>query len=276
MDSILARCIKRCLGSNLSEQWWRQSRLTELHHCSTQGFILGYQRTDTNTALGVSLRHRINQHHILLDTLQVARRDIWRAGIDKFAIDLVREEEQVVLLYKIANTIHLLACVEVARRVIRVTNQDTACALIYQLLELLYRRQGKAIFDSRCYRANYRTCRYGKCHIIGIRRLRNDNLVTRIETRHKGEQHRLRASRSYDNIIGREFYLVLVVVAHQLLAQRKESITRTILQNLTVDIADSIECYLWSLDIGLTDIEMIDLCATLFSLFGKRSESANW
>ena len=153
--------------------------------------VLRDERTDADTALRVTLRDRVDQDDILLDALEVARRDIGRARVDKLAIDLVREEEEVVLLYQIADALHLAARVEVTRRVVGVADQDTARAGVDQLLEFRHIGQGKALVDGRDHGANRRSGRDGEGHVVGVSRLGHDDLITRVEARHEGEEHRL-------------------------------------------------------------------------------------
>ena len=180
--------------------------------------VLGNQSTDADAALRVTLRHRVDKYHILLNTLQVAGRDIGRARIDKLSIDLIREEEQIVLLHQIADAVHLLAGIEVARRIVGITDQNTACTLVDKLLKLLNLGQRETLLDRGRDGADNGSCRDSKGHIVGVGGFGDNDLVTRVKARHKGKQHGLRASRGDDNIVCREFYLILVVVANQLLS----------------------------------------------------------
>ena len=237
--------------------------------------VLRNERSDADTALRVTLRHRVNQHHILLDTLQMARRDIGRARVDKLAIDLVREEEQIVLLDQIADAVHLLARIEVARRVVRVTDQNSARALVDKLLELLDLGQREALLDRGRDGADDCSGRDCEGHIVGVGRLGNDDLIAWIEARHKGKQHGLRASRSDDDVVGREFYLILVVVANKLLAQRQKSVAGAILQQFAVDFRERIQTLLRRGQVGLTDIEVVDFHSTTFGRIGQRHQLAD-
>ena len=137
MYRILSRSINRRLGYNLADKWRAQTSLAEFHHCIPHLAIFGNERSDAYSALRITLRHRVNQHNILLDTLQVACRDIGRAGIDKLAIDLIGEEKQIILLDQIAYAIHLLTSIKIARRVIGITDKDSSRAFVNQGFKLL-------------------------------------------------------------------------------------------------------------------------------------------
>ena len=81
------------LGSNLSDQRGTQTSLTELHNSVTYLFVLGNQRTDTDSTFRITFRNGVNQNHIILDAFQMAGRNIGRTGIDKFAIYFIGEKE---------------------------------------------------------------------------------------------------------------------------------------------------------------------------------------
>ena len=111
--------------------------------------------------------------------------DVWGTRIDKLAIHFVGEEEKVVLLHEVAYLIHLATGIQITGRIIGITNQDSAGAVVYQLLELLHFRQREPLFYGRRNRTDFSAGGNGKRHIVGISRLRHDNLVTRIKTGHK-------------------------------------------------------------------------------------------
>ena len=98
--------------------------------------------------------------------------------------------------------------------------------------------------------------RDGKRHVIGISRFGHDNLVTRIEACHEREQHRFRTAGCNDYVIGCELGVVLIVIPHQLLAIAAVACTGTVLQYLTVNIADGVNRDLRRRQVGLSDIEV--------------------
>ena len=143
--------------SNLTDQRRTQTRLAELHDSISHFLILGNQRTDTDTAFGITLGHRVYQYHILFNAFQVTGRDIRRTGIDKLAVHFIREQVKIILLHHVTNLVHLAAGIQIAGRIIRVTDQNSFCAFIYQLLELLHFRQGEPFLDGSRHRADHDT-----------------------------------------------------------------------------------------------------------------------
>ena len=143
------------------------------------------------------------------------RRNVRRAGVDELAVDLVGKQVEVIFLYQIAYLVHLLLGIEVARRVVRVADEDGLRVFVNQLLELLHLRQAETFFDGRGDRTDYRSRRDGEGHIVRIGRFRDYYLVARIKTAHEGEKHRLATTCRDDDLIGMELDLVALVIAHQ-------------------------------------------------------------
>ena len=191
----------------------------------------------------------------------MAGRDIGRARVDEFAVNLVREEEQIVLLHQIADLIHLLAGVEIPRRVVGVADQDAARAFVDELLELLDGRQRESLLDRREHGADHGARRDGEGHVVGVGGLRNDDLVARIQARHEGEQHGLRAARGDDDVVGVQANLVLLVVARELLAQGAVAVAGAVLQNRAVDPLQGVEPHPGRGQVGLSDVQVVYLRA---------------
>ena len=148
----------------------------------------------------------------------MASRNVGRARIDIFTIDLVGEEIQIVFLHQVAYLVHLATCIEITRRVVGVTDHDSPCALIDQLLELLHLWQRESLLDGGGDGTNLSTRRDGKSHIVGIGRLWHDDLVAWIQTTEKGKEHSLTTTRGDDDIFCSDVDIVFRVVVHQFFA----------------------------------------------------------
>ena len=204
----------------------------------------------------------------------MARADIRRTGVDIFAIDLVGEEVKVVLLHEVAYLVHLAAGVEIARGVVGIADHDGTCAVVDELLKLLHLWQREAFLYSSSYGTYARARGDGKRHVVGVGWLGDDNLVARVKTRHKGEEHRLASSRGDDDVVGIDIDVVTTVIAHELLTVALDTLGRRIFKNVAVDTLQGIESNLWCGQIGLADVEVIDLRPTLLCSGSKRCELA--
>ncbi len=80
--------------------------------------MLGNQRTYAYSTFVISLRHRINEHYLLLNVGQMECRDIRSSRVAELAIHLIGEQEQVVFLDQIPYLKHLFHRIEIAGGVV--------------------------------------------------------------------------------------------------------------------------------------------------------------
>ena len=170
----------------------------------------------------------------------MAGRNIRLLGIYELTVYLVRKEIQIVLFHQIADLIHLATGIKISGRVIRIADKDGTGLFGNLLLELLDRRQTESVINRRLHRLHHSTATDCKRHIIGIRRIRNDNLIARIQAGHISEHYRLRTTCSNDYLIRREIDTVMGIIAYHLGTQRLISLRRTILKHPAVKITDSL------------------------------------
>ena len=262
----------RGLRDELADQRRREPRLAELHHGLPDLPVLRDQRADADAALGVALRHGVDQDRVLLDSLQVHRGDVRRTRVDEFAVHLVGEEVQGVFLHEVPDPVHLLLGVQVARRVVGVADQDRLRALVDQFLEFLDLRQAEALLDRRHDRADHGARGHGERHVVGVRRLRDDDFVARVQAAQEGEEYRLAAAARDDDFVRREFDLVAVIVADQRLPQRAVALRRAVFQRLAVDVLQHVQRLLRRRQVRLTDVQLVDLDPALLRRIRQRRQ----
>ena len=151
-------------------------------------------------------------------------RNVWRASVAKFAVNLVGKEVEIVFFYQIANLVHLLARVEVARRIIGIADENAFGFGRYQFFELRHRRQRKTLLDGRNNGFHHGTRSNGKRRVVGVGRLWHNDFVAGVEATHKRKLHRLRAASRYDDIIDADIDIEAAVVVQHLHAQTFEAV----------------------------------------------------
>ena len=123
--------------------------------------------------------------------------------------------------------------------------------------------------------ADDRPGRDGEGHVVGVGRFGNDDLVTGVEARHEGEEHRLGAPGRDDDLVGRELDLVLLVVRHELFAQRAVAVAGAVFEHLAVDVLQGLESHLGGRQVGLSDVQVVDFRTACRGGFGQRHEFAD-
>ncbi len=67
-----------------------------------------------------------------------------------------------------------------------------------------------------------------------------------------------------------------MVVFTEFFAERRESGRGAVFEHLTVDVFQHFESGRRGGDVGLSDVEMVDLYASGLGVAGKRGEAADW
>ena len=261
LAGVLFRALDGGFGDDLADERRRQARLAELHYRFAHALVLRDEGADTDAALGIPLGHGVDEHDILLDSLQVHGGDIGRTGIDELAVNLVREQIQVVFLDQVADPVHFPLGVQIARGIVGVADEDSLRPFVNQFLELLDLGQAEAFLDGRDDRADHRSRGDGEGHIVRVRRLRDDDFVARIQAAQESEKDRLATAGGDDDIIGRELDLVAVVVLHKCLTQRAIALRRAILQRGPVDMLERLQRLRRRGQVRLADVQLVDLHA---------------
>ena len=166
--------------------------------------MLGNQRTYAYSTFVISLRHRVDEHNLLLDVGQMECRDVRSPRVAELAIHFIGEEEQVVFLDQIPYLKHLFHRIEIARGVVGVAYKDALGLGSYQLLKFFNRRQCKSFVDARRHSDNLSAGRNCKRHVVGI-----------------GKKHSLGTACSDDYVVDFNINVISSVILLQLFTQRQ-------------------------------------------------------
>ena len=256
------------LGYDLAHKGRREPGLAEFHHGLADGFVPGDKAADADAALGVALGHGIDKDDIVVYVLQVEGGDIGLLGVDELAIDFVGEKIEIVFLDQVAYLQHFLAGVEVARGVVGVADEDGFGARGDLLLKFLYRREAEAVVDGGGHGLDDRAAADGEGHVVGVGGVGDYDFITGVEAGHVGEHHGFGASGGDDDIVRAEVDAVGGIVGDHLGPERQVALGGTVLEDVSVHVADRLDGALRGLDVGLADVQVIDVDAVSFGRFG--------
>ena len=183
--------------------------------------------------------------------------NIRHSGVYEFPVNLVAEEEEPVLLHYVAQALHLLSGVEVARRVVGVADEYGLGARGDLRLELLHGRKTETVLDSGLHALDYGSHGNRKGHIVGVERVGDYDFVARIEAGQEGEEYGFGTSGGDDDLIRGEVDAVFGVVLDHLRAQGEVAVGRAVLQNLPVHVLEGLQGAVRSLDVRLAYVEMV-------------------
>ena len=198
--------------------------------------------------------------------------------VAELAIHLVGKEEQVVLLDQSCNFQQLLVRIEITRGVVGVADHNGLGARRDDLLKVLDWRQCKACLDVARYGDNLGVAKLGEGVVVGVIGFGYDNLVAWVEA--DGESHLkgLAAAGGDEHLVGCHVDTVAVVVVAKGAAIAEDACRVAVFQNtfavrqFTGLFGQSGQGSFGGLDVGLADIEMVHVDATLFGGVRERDE----
>ena len=162
--------------------------------------------------------------------------------------------------------------VEVTCRVVRVADHDGLCLRGDDLLELLDGRKGEAVLNSGHDGLHSHAAGDGETVVVGVERFGDDDFVARVEAAVESEQDGLRTARGHDDFIGGEVDVDAFVVLDQLFAAAEDTGGVAVGNHLLVKLLDSLAGAFGCLDVGLPDVEVIDVDTSFLGFVRKWDE----
>ena len=156
--------------------------------------------------------------------------------------------------------LQLLLAVDVAGGVVRAVQQDCPCLAGDLLLDHAERRKGEVVLQRACDGNDAHVGHSGKGVHVRVIGLGNNDFVTWVAEGHQGKENSLRAAGGDQDIVhGDVNSNAVVVVLHDGLSECKVSVALAVGKNVIGIVADGFDCFPGTLDIGLADIQVIDL-----------------
>ena len=160
--------------------------------------------------------------------------------------------------------LHFFPAVEVSRRIIGITNDNTPGTRRDEFFKLSNRGQGEAILDMGGERHDLYIGGHCKSVVVGIKRFGDDDFITCVETAHKAEEDGFGPAGGNDDLLvvyvdaqipvpGRQFAPIAFIAG-----------AVAIFKDLEVEIPHGVEGHFWGFDVRLADVEMIYFDAFLF------------
>ena len=156
-----------------------------------------------------------------------------------------------------------------------VGDQNGTCILGDQTLDPLAVSIAIALLRAGWQRTDPSAGRMYESRIVRIIGLGNDNLCIGIENAQAGQKERLTAACCDQNIVRIQFDTQFVIVIPHSVDQKRHTGRLCVGKSAPVEAADSIIICLGSLQIRLTDIQMVDGLSVFFRLHRHRVEFAH-
>ena len=194
------------------------------------------------------------------------------AIVAELAIHFVGEEEEVVLFGDLTQLEDLLLGVEVAGGVVGVADHDGLGLRGNHLLEILDGGEREAVLNRGDDRFHHHAAHRGKGVVVGVEGFRDDDFIAGIHTAVEGEKEAFAATGGDDDLIGGDLNTHAVVVFHQFLAVAEIAGGVAVGNHRNIGVTHGVAGTFRGLDVGLTDVQMINVNAATFGSIGEGDE----
>ena len=261
---------------DLVERRDRKSCLAVFHRVVHELLILGDQAADTRAAGGKALGDRVDDDDVVTRPVgKLAKRLELLPAVDEFAVRLVADEEQIMLLCDIDEHLHLLVAQHNAGRVAGVRDHDGARVLVDERFDLLALSVAIPLLRAGRDRANRCTAGAGHRVVVGVERLGNENFVAVVKNALQRDLKRFAAAGGDVDLALVEVHVELVIVVLDRVDQLGDAGRGRVGQHRLLEVTDRLEKRGRSLYVGLADVEVIDVDAACLCRHRVRVELAH-
>ena len=238
-----------------------QTALGVLHGVGHQLLIPGNEAANARAAGGKALGNGVDNNDILRRVLKFTQRLQRLPGVHELPVGLVADDEQAMLLGNVHHHAHLLRGQHGAGGVAGVGTHNGPGMLVDLRLDLLAVGVVIPLLGLGGNGMDGRTAGADHGVIVGIKRLGNENLVPVVQNAVHGDLQGLGAAVGNENILRCKMHIQLGVVAADGLDELRHAGGRGILQHRLVEMLHRVKIGLGRLNVGLSDVQMIDLLA---------------
>ena len=187
--------------------------LADLHGVGHELPVLADQGSDPGAAGGESLGHRVEENQVLVDLLDASEGGQRLVGVDELPVDLVRQQEQVMILYEVGDDLPFLRGKDRSGGIARVGEEHGPGPGSDQLFELFPYRVAVSFFRSGRDGHDLRSGKVDEGQIVGIEGLGHEELVAVVQDAVHGDGEGFAASGGDDDVGGGvvKSYLFIIV-----------------------------------------------------------------
>ena len=237
-----------------------------------QLLVSGYHAADARAAGGKALGDRVDDDNIVLIALKLQKAHELLAAVDKFAVDLVTDDEKSVLAGDIRHETQLLLGQDGAGGVAGICEHDGAGALVYAGLHALAHGEPVALLGLCGDGADARSGEGHEGGIVGVKRLGDDDLVALVEDAGKGDLKRLGAAGGDEHLLAVYRCVDSSVVVDDGVYHLGNAVGGRVLQNRLGEVFNRLKVGLGGRDVRLADVKVVNLLAVFHGLGGVGSE----
>ena len=197
------------------------------------------------------------------------------AVIDKFPVDFVGNEGQIVFAHDPGDHVHLCFRIDDTGRVARVGQQDGPGTAVDMLFDLFFRRQVVPFVRRSRHPVDAHVVGTDEALVIGVKRLEHKDVVAGITGCHDGKGNGLAAAVRDIDIVQAEVHAPVQIIFADSFQQFFPPLGFPVGKDFGMEGRCRFKEALRRFHIGLTNIQMIDLLPCFFSRIGNGCQFAD-
>lgn len=253
-------------GRDLVDRGGAQTALAPLHGVVVELRIARDHAADACAAGAEALGHGVDDDDVVLITLELQQAHELLAAVDKLAVHLVADDEQIVLLGDVGHETELFLGEDGAGWVAGVREEDGAGVLVDARLDALTDGELVVLLRRCGDRADGRAGQRDKRAVVRVERLGDDDLITLVEDAAERDLQRLAAAGGDEHLLVGDRRVDLAVVVDDRVDHLGHAVGRGVGQDRLAEVLHGIKISLRRGDVGLADVQVVEFLAFFGSL----------
>ena len=166
---------------------------------------------------------------------------------------------------EVNDSFHLFPSVDGPGRVVGGTEEDGPSPVGDTALDLIDRREGEPVLGLRRDGDDFQVIRRSIAVVVGVVGLEGDDLLARIGDNGEGEGDRLASPVGDDDLLGGDLQVVVGEVFTDCLPEVGFPLGVTVGNDGSGEVPDGVDDLRGGVDVGLADVQMVDIGAPLLS-----------
>ena len=246
-------------GGDLVDRRGAQAALAPLHGIVVEIAVARDHAADARTAGAEALGHGVDDDDVVLIALELQQAHELLTAVDELAVHLVADEEQVVLLGDVGHEPELFLGEDGAGRVAGVGEEDGAGVLVDAGFNALTDGKPVVFFRRRGDGADGCAGERDERAVVRVERLGDDDLIALIEDAAERDLQRLAAAGGDEHLLVGDGRVDLAVVVDDGVDHLRHAVGRGVGQHRLAEVLDGVKIGRGRGDIGLTDVQVVEL-----------------
>ena len=259
-------------GAHLIHRGGAQAALAPFHGLGHERLVLGDQHTHPRAAGGKALGHGVNDDHIVLIAFKLQAGHQRLPAVGELPVHLVADDEQLMLPGNIQHQLQLILGQHRAGGVAGVGDHDGTGVLIDAGFHAGPVGVGVTLLRLGGHRVNGGAGQGDGGMVVGIEGLRDDDLIAVVQNGGHDHLQGLAAAGGRQDIAPLQLHTDALVVGAYRVQQHGDTAGGSVGQDRVMEILNGLVENIRGLNIGLADVQMVDLDSALSGCVGVRVE----